>query len=55
MYKTIKGLENQLYELFVQNNGYLSSNLIRGDRSLYYQLKTMLESGKAVQERLQPY
>ncbi|MDP2887645.1 MAG: hypothetical protein Q8P34_01600 [Bacteroidota bacterium] len=42
-------MEQQLYELFVQNNGYLASNLIRGNRSLYYQLKTMLESGKVVQ------
>ncbi|MDP2113946.1 MAG: hypothetical protein Q8K69_07795 [Bacteroidota bacterium] len=42
-------MEQQLYELFVQNNGYVASNLIRGNRSLYYQLKTMLESGKVVQ------
>ena len=35
-------MEQQLYELFVQNNGYLASKLIRGNRSLYYQLKTML-------------
>jgi len=42
-------MKKQLDELFVQNNGYLASNLIRGNRTLYYQLKTMLESGKVVQ------
>lgn len=42
-------MEKQLDELFIQNNGYLASNLIRGNRSLYYQLKTMLESGMVVQ------
>ena len=42
-------MEQQLHELFVQNNGYLASNLIRGNRSIYYQIKTMLESGKVVQ------
>jgi predicted transcriptional regulator of viral defense system len=39
----------KLEELFVQNKGYLTSKLIRGNRSLYYQLKTMLEAEKVVQ------
>jgi len=39
----------KLEELFVQNKGYLTSKLIRGNRSLYYQLKTMLETEKVVQ------
>jgi len=39
----------KLEELFVQNKGYLTSKLIRGNRSLYYQLKTMLAAEKVVQ------
>jgi len=39
----------KLEELFVQNKGYLTSKLIRGNRSLYYQLKTMLDDEKVVQ------
>ena len=39
----------KLEELFVQNKGYLTSKLIRGNRSLYYQLKTLLETEKVVQ------
>jgi len=39
----------KLEELFVQNKGYLTSRFIRGNRSLYYQLKTMLDSEKVVQ------
>ncbi|MFZ4412697.1 MAG: type IV toxin-antitoxin system AbiEi family antitoxin domain-containing protein [Bacteroidales bacterium] len=39
----------KLEELFVQNKGYLTSKLIRGNRSLYYQLKTMLATEKVVQ------
>jgi len=39
----------KLEELFVQNKGYLTSKLIRGNRSLYYQLKTMLDAEKVVQ------
>ena len=39
----------KLEELFVQNKGYLTSKLIRGNRSLYYQLKTMLDNEKVVQ------
>ena len=42
-------MEQQLYELFEQYNGYLASKLIRGNRAHYYQLKTMLAEGKAVQ------
>lgn len=42
-------MEQQLYELFAQNKGYLTSKLIRGNRSLYYQLKAMLEAGSAIQ------
>ncbi len=36
-------------EIFTKNKGYLTSKLIRGNRSLYYQLKTMLEAEKVVQ------
>ncbi|MFA5044404.1 MAG: hypothetical protein WC542_00555 [Paludibacter sp.] len=39
----------KLEELFVQNKGYLTSKFIRGNRSLYYQLKTMLDTEKVVQ------
>lgn len=39
----------KLEELFVQNKGYLTSKFIRGNRSLYYQLKTMLDAEKVVQ------
>ena len=42
-------MEQQLYELFAQNKGYLTSKLIRGHRSLYYQLKAMLEAGSVIQ------
>lgn len=42
-------MEQQLIQLFTENNGYLASKLIRGKRTLYYQLKTLLESGKAIQ------
>lgn len=38
----------KLEELFVQNKGYLTSKFIRGNRSLYYQLKTMLDAEKVV-------
>jgi len=38
----------RLEELFMQNKGYLTSKFIRGNRSLYYQLKTMLEAEKVV-------
>jgi len=38
----------KLEELFMQNKGYLTSKFIRGNRSLYYQLKTMLEAEKVV-------
>jgi len=37
-------MEQQLYELFAKYKGYLTSKLIRGNRSLYYQLKAMLEN-----------
>ncbi|NOU45684.1 MAG: hypothetical protein HOO86_01330 [Bacteroidales bacterium] len=36
-------------EIFEKNKGYLISKLIRGNRSLYYQLKNLLESDKVVQ------
>ena len=36
-------------EIFAKNKGYLTSKLIRGNRSLYYQLKTMLDAEKVVQ------
>jgi predicted transcriptional regulator of viral defense system len=36
-------------EIFTKNKGYLTSKLIRGNRSLYYQLKTMLDAEKVVQ------
>jgi len=42
-------MEQQLLELFAKNKGYLTSKLIRGNRSLYYQLKIMLEAGKVIQ------
>ena len=42
-------MEQQLYELFAKYKGYLTSKLIRGNRSLYYQLKAMLEAGKVIQ------
>jgi len=42
-------MEQELYELFVQNKGYLTSKLIRGNRSLYYQLKAVLDAGKVIQ------
>lgn len=38
-----------LDEIFAKNSGYLTSKLIRGNRSLYYQLKTMLDAEKVVQ------
>ncbi len=41
-------MEQQLHELFTQNKGYLASKIIRGNRSLYYQLKKMLEDGSAI-------
>jgi predicted transcriptional regulator of viral defense system len=40
---------HQLYELFAKNKGYLTSKLIHRNRSLYYQLKAMLEAGKVMQ------
>src|SRR5665647_290889 len=36
-------------DIFAKNKGYLTSKLIRGNRSLYYQLKTLLETEKVVQ------
>ena len=42
-------MEQLLYELFAKNKGYLTSKLIQGNRSLYYQLKAMLEAGKVIQ------
>lgn len=36
-------------EIFAKNKGYLTSKLIRGNRSHYYQLKTMLEAEKVIQ------
>ena len=42
-------MEQQLYELFAQNKGYLTPKLIRGNRSLYYQLKAMLEAESVIQ------
>jgi len=36
-------------EIFAKNKGYLTSKLIRGNRTLYYQLKTLLETEKVVQ------
>ena len=36
-------------EIFAKNKGYLTSKLIRGNRTLYYQLKTLLENEKVVQ------
>lgn len=42
-------MEQQLYDLFAKYKGYLTSKLIRGNRSLYYQLKAMLETGKVIQ------
>ena len=36
-------------EIFAKNKGYLTSKLIQGNRSLYYQLKTMLDAEKVVQ------
>jgi predicted transcriptional regulator of viral defense system len=36
-------------EIFAKNKGYLTSKLIRGNRSLYYQLRTMLDAEKVVQ------
>ncbi len=39
----------QLNEMFAENKGYLTSKLIHGNRSLYYQLKVLLEAGKAIQ------
>lgn len=42
-------MEQQLHDLFAKNNGYLTSKLIRGNRSNYYQLKEMLEEGSVIQ------
>ena len=39
----------KLEELFVQNKGYLTSKYFQGNRSLYYQLKTLLDAEKVVQ------
>jgi predicted transcriptional regulator of viral defense system len=42
-------MEQLLYELFAKNKGYLTSKLIQGNRSFYYQLKAMLEADKVIQ------
>jgi predicted transcriptional regulator of viral defense system len=39
----------KLEELFAINKGYLTSKFIRGNRSLYYQLKSLLDAEKVVQ------
>jgi len=39
----------QLTEIFKKNKGYLTGKSIRGNRSLYYQLKSMLEEGTVIQ------
>lgn len=41
-------MEQQLFDLFVKNKGYLTSELIHGNRSLYYQLKAMLQKDKVI-------
>ncbi len=42
-------MEQQLKELFTKNKGYLHGKTIRGNRTLYYQLKAMLADGNAIQ------
>ena len=42
-------MEQKLYELFAKHKGYLTSKLISGNRSLYYQLKAMVEADKVIQ------
>jgi predicted transcriptional regulator of viral defense system len=42
-------MEQKLYELFAKHKGYLTSKLIRGNRSHYYQLKAMVEADKVIQ------
>lgn len=42
-------MKQDLYALFANNNGYLLASEIRGKRSLYYQLKEMIENGEAIQ------
>jgi predicted transcriptional regulator of viral defense system len=44
-------MKESLFNKFVDNQGYLASSAIRGNRSLYYQLKAMLEAGEVVQIR----
>lgn len=40
---------NSIDEIFAKNKGYLTSKQIGGNRSLYYQLKIMLDATKVVQ------
>lgn len=42
-------MNQTLNELFVLNKGYLHSSLIRGKRSLYYELNSLLAEGKVMQ------
>lgn len=44
-------MEKQIEELLKKNNGYLTGSSIRGNRSLYYQLKSMLENGEVIRIR----
>jgi len=41
-------MKKQLEELFDENNGYLTGKSIRGNRSLYYQLESMLKNGQVI-------
>jgi predicted transcriptional regulator of viral defense system len=42
-------MNQTLNEIFEQNKGYLHSALIRGKRSLYYELNSLLAEGKVIQ------
>ena len=44
-------MEKQIEELFKNNDGYLYGKSIHGRRSLYYQLKSMLENGEVIKVR----
>ena len=41
-------MKKQLEELFDKNNGYLTGKSIRGNRSLYYQLESLLKNGQVI-------
>lgn len=44
-------MKESLFAKFVDNHGYLATSAIRGNRSLYYQLKEMIREGEVVQIR----